>query len=258
MSPRIKKAWGGATDFGLVKMLAAMLIAVIVLAAVGRLYLDSSKAARFHAAVQRVQENGRFAADTMSRSLRMGGYDDPQDALALPAEWIKGTTDSTGTMFSVTGLKRDGDTVGVTFQGGANIHDCQGRAAGSAVFVTSLYGVSTANQLVCASQLSNGATSAPVALAEGVEDMRVLYGLDLESDGIANRYAPAGNVMNWNQVVSIRITLLINSVGEAQPAASNVCLGCVVFPGTRDRLVRGEFETTIGLRNPASTPPAQH
>jgi type IV pilus assembly protein PilW len=244
-----------AAGFSLVEMMVAMVISLIALGAVGSLYLSSSQAARFHDAVQRVQENGRFATDMMSRSLRMARYRDPINVQPAPAEWIRGTATSSGTPFTVSGLKASGDTVAVTFQGGTNLRDCQGRTVATNLYVTNLYGISTANQLVCASRLSSGTTNAPVSLAEGVEDMVVLYGLDIDAtpDGIADRYVPPGNVTNWNQVVSMRITLLVNSVDDAQRVATTICMGCVVFAGTSDRLVRAEFETTIGLRNPAST-----
>lgn len=261
MSGPARNGWRGTAGFSLIEMMVAMVIALVALGAVGGLYLSSSQTARYYAAVQRVQENGRFAADMMSRSLRMGGYDDPLDddedlgdglGYELPAVWLKGTISSSGTIITQTGLKSTGDTVGVSYQGGADIRDCQGRSVGNNVFVTNMYAVSTTNQLVCSSQHSTGTTYAAVPLAEGVEDMQVLYGLDIDDDGIANRYVPANNVADWNEVVSMRITLLINSIAAALVDPATVCMGCVVFAGVNDRLVRAEFETTIGIRNTAA------
>jgi hypothetical protein len=80
--------------------------------------------------------------------------------------------------------------------------------------------------------------------------MRVWYGLDLNDDGYANHYVEANNVGGaWNEVVSIRVAILVNSVSKALIVADNVCLGCDVFNGSTDNLVRAEFQTTIDVRN---------
>lgn len=58
-------------------------------------------------------------------------------------------------------------------------------------------------------------SAAPVELVAGVEDMEVLYGVDTTlNDGIANanQYIDFNNVANPSQIVSLRVTLAINSV----------------------------------------------
>ncbi len=48
-------------------------------------------------------------------------------------------------------------------------------------------------------------------LAEGVEAMRLLYGVDSDEDGVADRYSGADTVTDWNSVVSIRVYLLVRA-----------------------------------------------
>lgn len=50
-------------------------------------------------------------------------------------------------------------------------------------------------------------------IAEHVRDMSVLFGVDTSApgDGAADSYVPAASVANWNQVVSVRISLLLRS-----------------------------------------------
>ncbi len=86
-------------------------------------------------------------------------------------------------------------------------------------------------------------------LVEGIEQMQVLYGADTSGDGTANRYFPANTVPSWNQVVSVRVTLLVRSIADnliTQQAAFT--FNGVNVPVT-DRRLRRQFTTTIGVRN---------
>ncbi|MGK0172847.1 MAG: type IV pilus assembly protein PilW [Gammaproteobacteria bacterium] len=62
---------GGVT---LVELLVAMLIGTILIAAALAVFIESRKTARVNQAVARIQENGLFAADDISRSLELAGY----------------------------------------------------------------------------------------------------------------------------------------------------------------------------------------
>jgi len=42
---------------------------------------------------------------------------------------------------------------------------------------------------------------------------------------------------------------LVNSVSRVLREPDNVCMGCVVFPGSTDRFLRAEFQTTVDIRN---------
>ena len=95
----------------------------------------------------------------------------------------------------------------------------------------------------------NTADGSGQPLPEGVEDMQVLYGIDQNGDGVADRYVNADNVGNWSQVVSIQVALLVSSVVPALSADEISCLGCTVFGGFNDRLVRAEFQTRSGIRS---------
>lgn len=48
-------------------------------------------------------------------------------------------------------------------------------------------------------------------VAEGVERFSLLYGIDTDNDGAANRYVAANLVTNWLEVTSIRVAMLIRS-----------------------------------------------
>lgn len=67
---------------------------------------------------------------------------------------------------------------------------------GPALFVKSGYG-------------TNG-----IELVEGVENLQVLYGEDLDGNNIPNRYVPADKVLDYANVTALRISILLRSVKE--------------------------------------------
>jgi type IV pilus assembly protein PilW len=174
----------------------------------------------------------------------MAGYDDPETSFAVMTPTLLGTTGSSGALVSLPNLKSGADTLALRFEGGAKIRDCLGQPITAGNEVVNQYGVRNDNTLVCG---TNSGNSTP--LAEGVEDLQVLYGVDTDSDRLANRYVGAAGVTDWEQVVTVQIALLVNSVSNALRAAETVCLGCTVFNGSEDLLVRAEFQTTVGIRN---------
>lgn len=91
----------------------------------------------------------------------------------------------------------------------------------------------------------------PVELIENVENMQIVYGEDTNApaDNIANYYVSANTVVNWANVVSIRISLVIRSMTDnlaAQPLAY-AYNGATITP--TDRRLRQVFTSTIALRN---------
>ena len=59
-------------------------------------------------------------------------------------------------------------------------------------------------------------------LIQGVEDFQVQFGVNNDNDLGADRYVDADNVgaANWNNVVSVRLTLQLNTVDPVQAGAT--------------------------------------
>lgn len=103
-------------------------------------------------------------------------------------------------------------------------------------------------------------SAAAQELVEGVERMRVTYGVDTNNNNRVDEYVDvagmptttdgAGNtVPDWSTVVSVRIELLLMSItdnvtGDPQPI---MFAGATVTP--TDNRLRQVFSTTIGVRN---------
>jgi type IV pilus assembly protein PilW len=89
-------------------------------------------------------------------------------------------------------------------------------------------------------------------LIENVERMRVEYGLDTNNDRRIDQYVNADAVPNWEQVLAIRVHLLISGnesglVEAPRPLAfAGATLTPPASPGRRHYQV---FTTTVGIRN---------
>jgi type IV pilus assembly protein PilW len=93
-------------------------------------------------------------------------------------------------------------------------------------------------------------------LVQGVQDMHILYGMDDDGDGAADRYVNAeevGNpgVANWANVVSVRVALLMESLtaGSDKVYSRDYSLLDKTVSGFDDRQLRRVATFTIALRN---------
>lgn len=93
----------------------------------------------------------------------------------------------------------------------------------------------------------------PQELIEGVDTMQILYGEDTDNDGTTNTYRTADQVANWNNIISVKISLLLRTTDEVD--MTNTHGGVYDVNGTdinlvvRDRRPRKIYTTTIVLRN---------
>lgn len=102
-------------------------------------------------------------------------------------------------------------------------------------------------------------------LVEGVETMQLLYGLDVNDDGMADRYLQADNASlagNWQNIVTVRVNLLLASedgLRDADDIDDNTYVvgnATIVPEGTsgdithaKDKRKRYVSSMTVSLRN---------
>jgi len=87
-------------------------------------------------------------------------------------------------------------------------------------------------------------------VVENVERMQIRYGEDLNGDRAADEYRAANDVSVWDNVVSVRVSLLVSN-GEMQNVVDDpqtLILDGEIFDA-QDRRLYQVFTTTIGLRN---------
>ena len=112
-------------------------------------------------------------------------------------------------------------------------------------------------------QLSaTGTVDVAEELIEGVESMQILYGVNLDQDvrSTVDTYLPANLVTDFADVISVRISLLMQSVEDGTvPSPQPYTFDGVVYDGAgggngelpADTRVRRVFVNTISLRNRA-------
>lgn len=89
-------------------------------------------------------------------------------------------------------------------------------------------------------------------MVEGIENMQLEYGIDVDNDGTANQFKSQVAWDEWAAVRSVRVTLTVRSVGEAKdnladkPNAPRSYNG---DPNFVDRRLVRTFTETINLRN---------
>lgn len=100
-------------------------------------------------------------------------------------------------------------------------------------------------------RITNAVTNTTDELLDGVEDMQILYGEDTNGDYSANDYFDASGVTNWEDVTSVRISLLLRSADNITPSPSSITFnGATVNSGSSaDRRLRTIYNSTVTLRN---------
>lgn len=94
--------------------------------------------------------------------------------------------------------------------------------------------------------------NAAIEMLDGVESMQILYGIDTNGDRLVDQYVSASSGVNWDQVVSVRIGLLLRSVdnlphGDIDNKTYDVNGTNIQAPG--DQRLRQVATVTIALRN---------
>jgi type IV pilus assembly protein PilW len=214
VSVRQTKMYKVEGGFTLIELMIAMLLSLIVIGVVGGLFLANSNTFRATDDASRLQENGRFALQTLSRVVRQAGHIPVDVVQLLPARTgtnndaypviPSGVMAGAGNARFVSGTDGTGpnnsDSLVVAFRGadGGQIVDCAGvsRAAAPATLGTSVAalpttptysrffvaassnGVAGDNSLWC-EVTTAGVTIAPAfELINGVESFQVLYVVD--------------------------------------------------------------------------------
>lgn len=108
---------------------------------------------------------------------------------------------------------------------------------------------------------TDGTIATPEELVEGVESMQLLYGVNTDQDvrATVDAWLTADQVFDWDEVIAVRISLLMQSVeGGTVPEPQPYVFNGVTYDGvgTNGDLPQGArarrvFQTTISLRNRA-------
>ncbi len=210
----------------LIEIMVALILGLFLIAGVLQIFLGAKQSNRMLDNLSRMQENGRFAMDFISRDIREAGFEiciTRQIAGALAGI----NNDTTGG----NDIKDGTDTITVIKSNAA--------CASPQNLTTAAYTISDTSALD-----KNGNE-----LIEGIENMQISYGEDTDSDSTPDYYVDANNVVNMESVVSVRINLLAVSLDDNLSTApvKYQFNGGETTPS--DRKLRREFSSTIAVRN---------
>lgn len=309
--------------FTMVELMVAMLISLLLMGGVIQVFSSSSKSYRNVEGLSRIQENGRFAMEFLSRDIRMGDFwgcannatkvtNSLGGALwqhdfvaAGVSNGIVGTEgganpdsiilrSAAGSGFTVQlpygpGISSDvtippnsglapGDLVVISdcqladivqitstvaeIAAGTLKHDTTGSPGNTTANLTKIYGAdgqvypvrsiryTIATNLVTGQPgLYRDTGTGAQELVDGIVDMQLFYGEDTDADGTANYYVPANSIAVMENVVSVRIWLVLQSYEDNLTATpmSYTVNGVATTAG--DNRLYQVFNSTVTVRN---------
>ena len=99
-------------------------------------------------------------------------------------------------------------------------------------------------------KILRGSTMTEEEVADGIMDLKLLYGIDTDNDTQPNEYVTSGGVTNWNAVSAVRVCLISRSDNDKLSSQAQKYYNCngKLVTATDRRLYAPVF-LTISLRN---------
>jgi type IV pilus assembly protein PilW len=251
--------------FTMVELLISITLGLVLLIAVTSVFLGSRQSFRTQEGMAQVQETGRLLSYLMYPYVRLAGYmpdplniSDPSLIFDSTVRALTGTNDSAPTIPGIasSSVLANTDSITVRYLSSADpaLSACNGATYTSGLVENTFYvGGQDSNgvwSLMC--KVRNIATDAshtvlstptPQPLLLGIRDMQILYGVDADTDMVADRFFTAAAVTDWTRISSIRITMQVESADNALPPGTS---GAGVTSSGR---ITRPFVTTIQIRN---------
>ena len=256
----------------IVELLIAVFLGLMMSAGLVQVLMSNKVTSRLQNELARLQENGRFAVDSLARDLRSADYwgctgdktrvtnhvtDTTSDAYfdiqnAITGE--DGTDETTpdsltligATLINEARLKPDttgntGTAVGFTANGyntnglvdkaiiiancqQSDIFEVESVVGDTLVHNKALSGVYDDRAFfyspykvqysISGNDLIRNLNGTDTLIASGVKNMQIYYGEDTSADGVANRFVSKTDVTDFNNVVAVKIHLLVSTPSE--------------------------------------------
>jgi len=260
----------------LIEMMIAMILGILLSVGTATVYFSSQRASLAQSQYLALEDNGRLALEVLTQIIEHTGYVSTNASpLAGNERFITSNVvaASCGGQNNVvktslftnekTENNNAGDSIGIVYIGDANLNrDCSGAQLPTAcqvggvgtVEASKIYnhfsvGINSDNipVLNCA-----GSRSADlVEIAEGVENLQVLYGVDNDADNQVDQYVNADNVASWGRVISVQLAILVRSLTKVkkQKESKTFTLLDNTALSVNDKYQRAVFSTIVRLRN---------
>jgi type IV pilus assembly protein PilW len=229
------------SGFTIVELMVAIVIALLLTLVIGQVFLGNRKTFATQDQASRVQENGRYAAEVLNRTIREAGYQ-YWGRVPIPNRFFASApvslTMTTSNPKPVSGgnatsaFDSKSDEITVSFYGSSataggvadgGILDCTGRSirdlqlSVNKFFIRGRTADLTEPALWCGASASAVApatavlTYQEVELAAGIESMQILYGMadKLEDPQNVGFLRAGGTGFDGDKVMSVRVSLIV-------------------------------------------------
>ena len=227
----------------LIELMVAITISLILMAGVGQIYIGTKSSYNLQNGLGRLQENARYALDILANNIGQAGYTTAMTGLDKFNSAESKENESENALLGFTQANGTAsDTIEINYTSGT---DCLGNATGGTA--TDRFYIN-GTTLMC---LGNGSVTAGV-VADGIDNMQVLYGEDTDNDGTPNLFVSADNVADWKTIKGVRIALLASTNNMGKAASDNsthILLNTPAIGPLNDDKLRRVFTRTILIRN---------
>lgn len=252
------------TGLTLVEILLAFAISAFLIAGVIQLLIGSKQTYRSSEGLSRIQENGRLALEMMARNIRMAGFYPRITTTVIvagPSPIIERSQSSppgwpSPPSIVTPGAAISGDNNGITLIWFNNEPGSACPAPG--FFCSRSYTIGPRPAGAGAPPCPGAVNSLFIQqdgdpqqeLVEGVQLMRIFY-----RERTSPWFVPPSGVVDWNNVVSIQIHLLLVSLENNLVTAPQTVVfpddaGNPSFVAVASRCLGQVFSTTVAVRNP--------
>ena len=246
--------------YTLIELLLSVSLGLAMMSVAMQYLVGSSASFNATETASRIQENGRFALSMITDDIRMAGYGDPNSG-ARPGYFL---TTPCGAFDPCTsnGLDTDPDRIAVWYDPPSDDGtetDCTGSALGASAQVANVFYLETSaegvSSLMCRGfdVSANAWNASAQPLIDGIDNFQVLYGIN---NGTTSRYisADAMTAENWDEIVSIRIGVLVSTgLENGSSGLDTRTYQLVDAPeiSLTDAFNRRVFSTTVVINNAA-------
>jgi len=254
--------------FTLLELLIAMTIGMILTLVVSLLFVGSRRTYATTDDASRVQENMRYTHQLLNRMVHLAGYksspNSKTEEIFNAANPVLLATDGGADAPDALTVSFQGNSDGTTIAADGSIIDCLG--ASVAAGVTAINTFTIANSVTTGVPGLHCAVGSPpgtaVEIVPNVANMQILYGVDDNSDLVADKYVAADAGIAFDNVRSIRFAFLfvsptasalltdsqkLDKFGTA--TARTYDLNGVSVGPFDDRFTRRAFTMTVSMRN---------
>jgi prepilin-type N-terminal cleavage/methylation domain-containing protein len=234
--------------FTLIELMVGLSIAAIFTTAIIQLVIAASASYLLQQNLGELQENARFAFNTMQSEIESAGYQ--QQPWIAGSDWAIDSIDSVSASSDAVRIRRwsenncfenSNPTLGPDSKPAFHLRETRFSVNGSRnLALTCRYGPDS-NQLT--TQINN------FGLVENVEAFQALYAEDSDLDGNADRWVSVGNWMDEENVLAIRLALLLTTANPLN-AGSEASLQVLdqSIAGSDDGRIRRVFESTFTIK----------